>query len=309
MSLQDIIKTNNIIRIALHDNLSSALSKLKSSHDSAFLFDDENKFLGLVNPYYSLIKSSFPGNAKVENCVYHPPKVYIDYSIQKTAELLIESKVHYLPILDRNENFIGIISARRLMQHFRSLPFFKIKIKDLFKHKSKPLSVIFEDDTVQRAVNLFKLTKHSKLIVVNKDEKLKGILSYYDLISYLVSPKTSEKRGEREGNKVNFYHHKVKNFAKSYVLTLSLEDTLDKAINLILDKRIGSVVIVDSKRYPVGIITTRDLLRFFIQSQNGKEAEMIRKNVSTKSRQIIGGFFSHVFQPVANTIRKFKKDD
>lgn len=309
MSLQDIIKTNNIIRIIPRDNLSSALLKLNSSHDSAFLFDEENKFVGLVNPYYSLIKSSFPGNAKVEHCVYHPPKVYIDYSIEKTAELLIESKVHYLPIFDRQENFIGIISARRLMLHFKNIPQFKVKIKDILKHKAKPLSVVFEDDTVQRAVNLFKLTKHSKLIVINKDEKLKGILSYYDLISYLVSPKTSAKRGEREGNKTNFYHHKVKNFAKSYVLTLSQDDSLNKAINLILDKRIGSVVIVDSKRYPVGILTTRDLLRFFIQSQNGNHTEMITKNISTKSRQIFGGFFSHVFQPVTNTLKKFKRDD
>lgn len=300
MSLQDIIKTNNIIRIAPHDNLSSALLKLKTSHDSAFLFDDESKFVGIVNPYYCLIKSSFPGNAKVEHCVYHPPKIYMDYSIEKTAELLIESKVHYLPIINREEKFIGIISARRLMLHMRNNLLFKVKIKDFLKRKLKPLSVVFEDDTVQRAVNLFKLTKHSKLIVVNKDEKLRGILSYYDLISYLVAPRKTEKRGEREGNKINFYHHKVKNFAKSYVLTLSQEDSLDKVIGLILDKRIGSVVIIDSKRYPVGIITTRDLLRFFIQSQNGNHQN---------NRHTFGGFFSHVIHPVANSLRRFKRDD
>ncbi|MBI3366054.1 CBS domain-containing protein [Candidatus Roizmanbacteria bacterium] len=309
MSLQGIIKTNNIIRIALDDNLASALSKLRTSHDSAFLFNDKEQFVGLVNPYYCLIKSSYPGNAKVEHCVYHPPKIYIDYSVEKTAELLIESKIHYLPIFDRQEHFVGIISARRLMQHFRSNPALKIKIKDILKHKNRPLSLIFEDDTVQRAVNLFKLTKHSKLIVVNKNEKLKGILSYYDLISYLVAPKKTEKRGEREGNKVNFYHHKVKNFSKSYVLTLSLEDTLDKAINLIIDKRIGSIVIVDEKRYPVGIITTRDLLRFFIQKTQGNNIEMMSENLSQQGRRIFGGFFSHVINPVAHTLRKFKKDD
>lgn len=287
MSLQDIIKTNNIIRVAPNDNLSSALAKLKTSHDSAFLFNEDNKFVGLVNPYYSLIKSSYPGNAKVEHCAYHPPKIYLDYTLEKTAELLIESKIHYLPIFDRQDNFVGIISARRLMQHLRNLPLFKVKIKDVLKHKAKPLSVVFEDDTVQRAINLFKLTKHSKLIVVNKDEKLKGIVTYYDLISYLVAPKTAEKRGEREGNKTKFYHHKVKNFAKTYVLTLSPEDTLGKAMHLILDKRIGSVVIVDSKRYPVGIITTRDLLRFFTKSQHGNRNQ-------EKNRPVFGGFFSRL---------------
>ena len=44
MSLQDILKTNNIIRVTPHDSLSYALAKLNTSHDSAFLFDD-NKFI------------------------------------------------------------------------------------------------------------------------------------------------------------------------------------------------------------------------------------------------------------------------
>lgn len=309
MSLQDILKRDKIIRIFPDESLSSALSKLSTSHDAAFLFDEDKKLLGVVNPYHCLIKSSYPGNAKAEHCLYHPPKIYIDYSIAKTAELLIESKIHYLPIFDRQENFIGIISARRLMQRFRNHPMFKIKIKEILKHKKKPLSLIFEDDTVQRAVNLFKLTKHSKLIVINKDEKLKGILSYYDLVSYLVSPKKTEKRGEREGSKTNFYHHKVKNFSKSYVLTLSPEDTLDKATHLIINKRIGSVVIVDEKRHPVGIITTRDLLRFFIQGTKGEQMEIVVRNLSKQSRHIFGGFFSHVINPVAHTFKRFKKDD
>lgn len=290
MSLQDIIKTNNIIKVVSHENLSSALAKLSTSHDAAFLFDDDKKLLGVVNPYYSLIKSSFPGNAKVEHCVYHPPKVYVDYSIGKTADLFMQSKIHYLPVFNREDQFLGIISARHLLSQFRSLPLFNKKIKDLLKHKHRPLSLVFEDDPVSRAVNLFKLTKHSKLIVVNKDEKLKGILSYYDLIAYLVAPKMVEKRGERNGTKTNFYHHKVKNYAKSYVLTLTPNQTLLEAIHLILDKKIGSVVIIDEKRHPIGIITTKDLLRFFIQ-----------ENHINENRQILGGFFKHLYMMIAKS--------
>jgi len=305
MSLQDIIKTDNIIRISPHENLSSALSKLKTSHDSAFLFDEQNKLLGLINPYYCLIKSSYPGNAKVEHCLYHPQKIYIDYSLGKTADLFIQSKVHYLPVFDRQEQFKGIVSARHLLSQFKSLPLFKITIKEILKKKNPTLSVILEDEVVGRAVNLFKLTKHSKLIVVNKDGRLKGILSYYDLISYLVSPKKTERRGEREGNKTNFYHHKVKNFAKSFVLTLTPDNTLEQVIHLILEKRIGSVVIVDEKRHPIGIITTRDLLRFFIMQGND--------NLIQQSRQMFGGFFKHfsssVMTPVHTAFRMLKSHD
>jgi len=44
-------------------------------------------------------------------------------------------------------------------------------------------------------------------------------------------------------------------------------DILIEVINLIVDKKIGSVIIVDKERMPLGIITTRDILRFFIDNE------------------------------------------
>ncbi len=39
----NLLKTDNIIRIGTEELLSSALSKLGSSHDAAFVFSDEKK--------------------------------------------------------------------------------------------------------------------------------------------------------------------------------------------------------------------------------------------------------------------------
>ena len=64
-----------------------------------------------------------------------------------------------------------------------------------------------------------------------------------------------------------YYNYRVKNFAKSYVLTLTKDKYLSEAIKLIVDKRIGSVIIIDKERRPLGIITTRDILRFFIDNE------------------------------------------
>ena len=38
-------------------------------------------------------------------------------------------------------------------------------------------------------------------------------------------------------------------------------------INLIVKKKIGSVIIIDKERRPLGIITTRDILRFYIDNE------------------------------------------
>lgn len=297
VKLIDIIKTKDIIKISPFENLSSALSKLTTSHDAAFVFN-KDKFYGVVNPYYDLIRSSYPGNAKVEHCVFHPPKIRQNYSLPKVIQLLIDSKIHYLPVFNDRDGFMGIISARRILSCYRDSPLFRISINTLLASKKKSLVKVNEEDSLNKALNIFKQTKISKLIVTSATNKLKGILTYYDVISYLVSPKHSPHQGERKGTKVNFYHMKVKNFAKKYILTLTSDHPLSEALNLILEKKIGSVVIVNSERKPIGIVTTRDLLRFLVRQEQEKQVQLISKNLSSKSRHIVGGFFNYFLHKI-----------
>ena len=125
MNLLDAVKTKNIIKISLEDSLSSALSHLSSSHDAAFIFDDKKKFVGVINPYHALIHASYPGNAKVAHCLFHPPRVKRNFSISKVAQLFIESKLHYLPVFDERDEFIGITSARRLLLCTKSIRYLR----------------------------------------------------------------------------------------------------------------------------------------------------------------------------------------
>ena len=292
--LKDIIKTDRIIKTTPDATLSYAVSQMRTSHDAAFVFDEKNEFMGVVNPYYSLIKSSYPGNSKVRHCLYHPPRLHINFSIPKVAELFIESKIHYLPVFDDKEKFLGITSARHLLSFFTDSPLSRLAISEILQFKTKPLVTIYEDDTVNSAIEIFRKTKVSKLIILNKDLKLKGVLSYYDLVSYLVTPRESPHRGQREGNRKSFYHLKISNFTKTYTLTLSTKDQAAKALELIINKKIGSVVIVDEERHPVGILTTKDFLNIICRNGNGKKVQILSKNFSQQSRQILGGFFKNL---------------
>ncbi|MEK7110047.1 MAG: CBS domain-containing protein [Patescibacteria group bacterium] len=276
MRLLNILKENDIIKVSPEDHLSKVLSKLSTSHDAAFVFNEDDKYVGIVSPYFTMIKTSLPANTKVEHCLTHTAKIYLNYPLSKVCELFIQSKIHYLPVFDPEprgvqgkspEKFLGIISARRILSYFKDQPIFKVKVEKIISKRWQGLITVFEDDTITQAIHLFKTKKISKLIVINHDKKLKGVLSYYDLINLMISPKYSSHHGERGRENISFYNYRVKNFAKSYVLTLSKENHLIEAINLIINKKIGSVIIVDKDRRPLGIITTRDIFRFFIDNE------------------------------------------
>ncbi|EKE13916.1 MAG: hypothetical protein ACD_12C00755G0001 [uncultured bacterium] len=268
MRLLNILKENDIIKVSSEDHLSKVLSKLSTSHDAAFVFNEEDKYIGIVSPYFTMIKSSMPANTKVQHCLTHTAKVYLNYPLSKVCELFIQSKIHYLPVFDPQDNkFLGIISARRILTYFKDQPIFKVTVEKIIHKRWQGLITIFEDDTITQAIHLFKTKRISKLIVLNHERKLKGVLSYYDLIKLMISPKYSSHHGERGNEKISLYNYRVKNFAKSYVLTLSKERHLIEVINLIVNKKIGSVIIIDKDRRPLGIITTRDILRFFIDNE------------------------------------------
>ena len=267
MRLLNILKENDIIKVSPEDHLSKVLSKLSTSHDAAFVFDEEDKYMGIVSPYFTIIKSSMPANTKVQHCLTHTAKIYLNYPLSKVCQLFIESKIHYLPVFDEKDKFLGIISARRILSYFKDLSIFKVGVEKIINKRWQGLVTVYEDDTITQAIHLFKTKKISKLIVINHDKKLKGVLSYYDLIKLMISPKYASHHGERVNEKISFYNYRVKNFAKSYVLTLSKERHLIEVINLIVNKKIGSVIIVDKDRRPLGIITTRDILRFFIDNE------------------------------------------
>lgn len=293
MKLHNILQTTDVVKVAPTDTLSFALNKLSSAHDAAFVFSQDNKYMGVINPYYCVIKTSSPANAKVEHALYHAPRVKLKFPISKIAQLMIESKIHHLPVFDDKEEFLGIVTARSLLKAMENLDIFTSTILELINRKKLSLITVFEDDSLAFALQKFKNFKVSKLVVVNKEMRLRGILSYYDLISYLASPKKREKQ-DRAGDKVGLQSKSVRHFLKTYVLTLNSKDYLRDALHLILEKKIGSVVIVDGQGRPVNIITTKDLLSIFVRESNREKIQVTSKNLSPESRQKLGGFFERL---------------
>ncbi len=285
--IEKILKTTNIIKSSPDDTLASTLSKLASSHDAAFVFDDDDQFMGIVNPYYTSIKSSAnDGSTKISHVLFHPPRISREDSLSRIVQLMNESKIHYLPVFEDDGTFMGITSARRILTYMRDMDIASTKLRNA-KHTQKGRVItVYMDDPVSAATALFKEFKTSKIVVVDEHNKLKGIISHYDLIPFLMTPSKSARTGSG-GERATLKQIKVKNYAKTMVLTLTLDNTVKDALNLILDRGIGSIIITNDQQLPIGIVTTKDILSMITTAITIKPVTTSNKQTSKNVKLIV----------------------
>ncbi|GIW62889.1 MAG: hypothetical protein KatS3mg090_0715 [Patescibacteria group bacterium] len=303
MKVKDILKTDGIIKTTPDETLSAVLSNLPSSHSAAFVFEsnDYKNYLGVVSPYYTMIRTSYPPETKVETVIFHCPKLSVDDELKEAVRLMNESKIHYLPVFNSKMQFVGIATARRVMRKLLDDNLLNISIADILANK-RTLLTINENKQVSEALSIFKSEKISKLVCVDDHNHLRGVLTYYDLITLGLSPKFRISYGDRAGNRQKDWQMPVKNLMKTYVLTLKPSDTLSLAAQMILDKEIGSIVVVDNNKKPVGIITTKDIISVILSNQPKQYADIDIKGIQGQDLKSVQIFIDRL-------IKKAQKKD
>src|SRR5210317_2049027 len=118
------------------------------------------------------------------------------------------------------------------------------------------------DDGVFKAQELMAANKIRHLPVIEPDGRLIGIVTDRDLRSAM--PYKFFKESPSEEEKKNFAELKIKNIMTQNPITISPTYTLQDALLMIQDARVGALPVVDENGILSGIISVRDLLRAFI---------------------------------------------
>lgn len=259
---KDILKTQGIVYFHKEAKLAEAMAQFESSHDAEIIVNDESQLLGIITPYYSMIKRKYPPETKLKTCLYHPPKIKLTTPLSEVARLMLENKVHYLPVVDDNSVVLGIVTARRMLDSMLKDHRSGAEIEKVVSNK-KYLQTINLDSELEEAIRFFEQTKLSKLVVLDKEGDLKGILSFFDIVSLMSDPKErigSFKYGAKPKKQKKY---RVNDFLKTSTIQVNLKTTIHEVISLILSREIGSVIVMKKGQKPLNIITTSDLLRYF----------------------------------------------
>ncbi|MBI4136532.1 CBS domain-containing protein [Candidatus Roizmanbacteria bacterium] len=266
----DILKTDNILRINSSATLKEALALLTRSHDAAFVFDDEDKFVGLISPYYVIFKSKFPPETKLEHCLYVPPKITPDTTIWDIAKLMVESKVYYLPVQENNM-FKGIITLNRM---FKALLMTKSLQQSLEIRTPDRLITISEHATVSDAYNVMKDKQVSRLPLINETGRLVGIVTRFDIQEAFAKPQQKLRWLSRIGNKESKMNQPITKYSKKMAANLPYQTTGRKIVEKMLEENVGSIVLVNAQHKPVDIISSHDILKAISRIRPTRESNI-----------------------------------
>ncbi len=133
------------------------------------------------------------------------------------------------------------------------------KIRTLSSVMSRNLRMVGEHASVGDALKLMRENSIRHVLVVEEGTNcLKGVLSDRD-VRAILSPFVGTSQAEDRDNAT--LGIQVNGIMKRPALVAKPDDSLRKAAELMLQKRVGCIPVVDDNNRPVGIVTTKDLLR------------------------------------------------
>jgi acetoin utilization protein AcuB len=122
---------------------------------------------------------------------------------------------------------------------------------------SKNVKTIGSNDHLLKVKHFFEAREFHHHLPVMDGDKLAGMVSLYDFL-------IAKSGATLDDNDPVYSSVIVKDFMRSPVISVSESDTLEKALNLFIDKTIEALPVLTAGKL-VGIITSNDILRALLR--------------------------------------------
>ncbi|CAM4785129.1 unnamed protein product [Rotaria magnacalcarata] len=199
---------------------------------------------------------------------YEKPLLFIrpNESLFEAVRVLVENRVHRLPIIDpTTHNVVFILTHKRILRFFYLYiydwpqPTFMSKtLEELNIGTYDDLHVIEEHTTVIEALNYFVKYRISALPVVDKNMKLVNIYSKFDVIG-LAPDKSYRNLNITINEALSYRKERFEAVSKCY-----RHELLSACMERIVKAEVHRLVIVDKEEHVIGILSLSDLLYYIV---------------------------------------------
>ena len=138
------------------------------------------------------------------------------------------------------------------------------KLKILFKERGNVIHSVSGETTIKKAVDIMNQHRIGALMVVNLDGEIEGIFTERDVMKKLA--KTDELVG----------HLSVKDLmtGRDNLIVSDGNETMEEIMQLLTEKKIRHIPIVNEDGVLEGIISIRDIIRMLLKDANHKVSQL-----------------------------------
>lgn len=243
------------------------IEKLGKDRANAILVEEDGKILGVVREKDltrgRAIKN--PHETKVRSLLVKTGIIPIsELTVEKVARRFIEDSTPFVVVY--SDKKYGVIYINDFIK-FIKYKFKGVKVRDLMNEE---FTTVRGFDTVAKALSLMKRNGVDRVIVVDDKGKVIGVLTGKDVIDRVIAPRKRARMGDFSGEKEKSLSIMVESVMSAPPICAKANDSVSEVIDSMAENRISSIV-VEREGIPEGILMKRDVLEFFLKSEEKKE--------------------------------------
>ena len=253
------IMTKKVIAVDQKTPVEKALEIMESKRIKELPIVNNKKYVGMVM-YYDLLSKEINRASRIGEFMEKTPSVMPKEEINKTIEIMHSSGLGAIPVVDEDKKIVGIVSdfdILKLLINDRLFDSFKVENVVI-----RRFPILRTDDTIGRAQKLASINKIDNLPIVDNFGKLIAQVSIFDILNYIFRDKMKKTKGKKDTYKESkdSAERNIMEVANTEVPKLSLTLNLRRAIEVMLNAKIKSGIVIDSNNKPIGILSRIKIL-------------------------------------------------
>lgn len=221
--------------------------------------DEGNRLVGMLNDQDIMRVTSTRSNVTVGGYARPSPTVTPDMDVVKAAKLMVQSKQNRVPVVKSttDHTVVGVLSDVDVLRN-AELP--RSASKTIDTAMTKKVKTCSPDERVSKVWNYMIETDYTGIPVVSKKGDPIGMITRRDIIkSGILRMSVEDERATRPNESP-----KVEKIMSTPAYTLSENDSVKSAIEMIIQHDIGRVTVVDEQGKISGIADRQDLIGAFV---------------------------------------------
>lgn len=260
MQVKDVM-SENIIFVSPEDTVSKLISLIENDNLREIIITENGKLKGIVHSKDIARKGiTDPTKTKVSTLISNSPVISSNQDINEAAELIFKTGLRSLPVIE-DKKVIGLITLFDIIEVASKTKDFRQTLAESIM--SYP-EVIESNTDIGKARILMREKNISRLPVVDKNQKLAGIVTIFDLLK-AVKPRERMDFYSMAAEKERIMDIPVSTIMNTSPVTADKKKTLNDIVSLMKKYKTDGIIIVENDK-PAGVVTAKDLLELYVSS-------------------------------------------